>query len=84
MAKAVFLAGTFNAWDPDAILLTKDAGGAWSVTIEMRPGRYEFKFVVDGRWCCENYCPGTGHWCPHDCVGNSLGSMNRVVELEWE
>ncbi|GMU21702.1 MAG: hypothetical protein AMXMBFR13_17920 [Phycisphaerae bacterium] len=82
MAKAVFLAGTFNAWDPDAIPLTQDAIGEWSVTIEMRPGRYEFKFVVDGRWCCESYCPGTGHCCPYECVGNGLGSTNRVVEVE--
>ncbi|GMU21711.1 MAG: hypothetical protein AMXMBFR13_18010 [Phycisphaerae bacterium] len=81
-AKAVFLAGTFNAWNPNAVPLTKSPIGDWSVAVELPPGRYEFKFVVDGRWCCEGYCPGTGHCCPYECVDNGLGSMNRVIEVE--
>ena len=58
-AQAVFLAGIFNGWDPAATPMIKDAKGNWDVALALPPGRYEFKFVVDGQWCCEPGCDGT-------------------------
>lgn len=28
--------------------MTRDAGGRWTATVQLLPGRYEYKFVVDG------------------------------------
>ena len=79
-AKAVFLAGMFNGWKPDATPMVKGSEGEWSVNMKLPPGRHEFKFVVDGQWCCEPGCEGPHHGCPK-CVPNSCGTMNRVIEV---
>ena len=51
-AEAVTLAGSFNNWSRDAQPMTVDpATGAWTVTIELMEGEYQYKFVVDGsKW----------------------------------
>lgn len=79
-ARAVFLAGTFNGWDPKATPMTKDTQGNWGVPVDLPPGRHEFKFVIDGQWCCEPGCEGPLHGCPK-CVPNSFGTMNRLIEV---
>jgi 1,4-alpha-glucan branching enzyme len=76
----VCVAGTFNGWDPAATPLTRRADGSWAVTLDLPPGRYEFKFVADGRWCCEPGGEEPGPGCP-GCVPNPFGTMNRVVEV---
>jgi len=79
-ARAVFLAGTFNQWNTKAAPMKKGADGNWATAIELPPGRHEFKFVVDGVWCCEPGCDGTNRNCPK-CVPNAFGTMNRVIEV---
>lgn len=81
MAKAVFVAGTFNDWKPDAASLHLDpADGRWRITLPLPPGRYEYKFAVDGQWCCEPGCEDEYRGCPQ-CVPNDFGTMNRVLEV---
>jgi hypothetical protein len=58
---------------------TKD--GMWSTDVALEPGRYEFKFVVDGRWCCEVDDKGLSEG-GEGCVPNDFGTMNRVIEIE--
>ena len=48
-AEGVSLAGSFNGWDPHALHMAKD-NYAWVCKLELAPGTYEYKFVVDGRW----------------------------------
>lgn len=60
--------------------MIKDAEGNWGVAVALAPGRYEFKFVVDGAWCCEPGCDETNRDC-HKCVPNEFGTMNRVLEV---
>lgn len=79
-AREVRLAGTFNGWSPTSTPLTKSANGQWTATLPLHPGRYEFKFLVDGVWCCEPGCDGPHHGCPN-CVGNAQGTMNRVINV---
>ena len=61
-------------------LLTQRDDGTWAITLDLPPGRYEYKFVVDGQWCCEPGCDGTNRDCPK-CVPNAFGTMNRFVEV---
>ena len=49
-ASKVSIAGAFNNWNPDEKLLEKNADGKWSITIELAPGTYEYKFLKDGDW----------------------------------
>jgi hypothetical protein len=76
----MFLAGTFNGWKPDATPMTRNGEGDWSVALDLPPGRHEYKFVVDGDWCCEPGCGDRNYQCPH-CAVNTYGTMNRVIEV---
>lgn len=49
-AKTVSLAGEFNQWSTTANLMTKNESGVWTTSIALKPGRYPYKFVVDGSW----------------------------------
>jgi 1,4-alpha-glucan branching enzyme len=81
-AKAVFLAGTFNEWNQEATPMERVSAEEWRAEMALPPGQFEYKFVVDGVWCCE---PGSedNSQLPH-CVPNSFGTMNRVIEVRNE
>ena len=60
-AKTVHVAGEFNSWldntdgkvtGHDEWKLQNDGAGSWRLTTAIAPGRYKFKYVVDGgdRW----------------------------------
>jgi hypothetical protein len=48
-AHSVTLVGSFNDWEPTP-LSDKNDDGIWRVQLKLPPGRYEYAFVVDGRW----------------------------------
>jgi len=82
-AGSVFLAGTFNVWDPSACPMKRVTGGMWQVTLQLTPGVYEYKFWVEGEWVCK---PGVDELDPtllsdSDCVPNVYGTANRRVEV---
>ena len=69
-ASSVFLAGTFNGWDPEEYLLSRDKKGDWSTAINLFLGVYEYQFIVDGEWkedpgCLDRYFNGHGGY---NCV----------------
>lgn len=78
-ARQVYLAGTFNDWSTTATPLKKTSDGEWQVALQLLPARYEFKFLVDGAWCCELSCDGPHQGCPK-CVANPFGTMNRFID----
>jgi len=49
-AREVFVAGSFNDWDPRATPLRRDPLGDWSVDVELPPGEYRYRLLVDGEW----------------------------------
>ena len=48
-AHHVSVAGTFNKWKVDANVLTKQENGVWTISIPLKPGEYNYMFVVDGK-----------------------------------
>jgi len=70
-AKKVTVAGTFNSWDANSLLAKKDRKGNWTVKVALNPGRYEYKFVVDGSWVTDPVCK--------ENISNTVGSANSVV-----
>jgi len=73
-AKEVYFAGDFNNWDTGAHPMKKDKNGNWKVTLDLRPGRYEYRFFADGRWENDPGCSS--------CVPNEFGSKNCVKIVE--
>ncbi len=49
-ARAVFVAGSFNNWQPTATPLEPTGDGRWVVQLSLSPGRYEYRFIADGDW----------------------------------
>ena len=49
-AQTVFAGGTFNNWSATATPLVFVGGTRWSKDLLLPPGRYEYRFVVDGEW----------------------------------
>ena len=55
-ARMVQAAGDFNGWNPSRTPLEQTSNGAWTVTIPLEPGRYEYQFVVDGKqWIADPF-----------------------------
>jgi hypothetical protein len=48
-AKNVAVVGDFNAWEATS-LADDNEDGIWTASIPLPPGRYEYAFVIDGRW----------------------------------
>lgn len=49
-AHEVFIAGSFNDWQPTATPLNPSDDGNWVVELSLPPGRYEYRFIADGEW----------------------------------
>jgi 1,4-alpha-glucan branching enzyme len=69
-ASSVVVAGSFNNWDTQKTRLQRD-GDAWKSNIPLAPGRYEYRFIVDGEWITDPNCK--------ECVRNDYGSTNSVL-----
>ncbi|MFL5518083.1 MAG: glycoside hydrolase family 13 [Gemmatimonadales bacterium] len=49
-ASRVAVVGDFNDWDPAATPLRRtDDGAIWTVELHLKPGRYHYTFLIDGR-----------------------------------
>ncbi|MGB2982271.1 MAG: isoamylase early set domain-containing protein [Candidatus Bipolaricaulia bacterium] len=48
-AGSVAVVGDFNAWEATP-LSDDNQDGIWTASIPLSPGRYEYAFVIDGRW----------------------------------
>ena len=73
-ASQVSLCGEFNDWSPDAGPMTRHEDGHWEAIVALRPGRYEYKFLVDGEWLTDPAVAQT--------VRNQFGSLNSVIVVE--
>ena len=64
-AKIVALAGTFNNWNQSQTLCARESDG-WLCRLDLKPGKYAYKFVIDGNWITDPANPqsendGQGH-----------------------
>jgi 1,4-alpha-glucan branching enzyme len=73
-AQKVVLGGDFNDWSAEAHPMTKDKSGTWKKTLVLPPGRFEYKFLVDGRWRND---PRNKETC-----ANCFGTHNNVLVIE--
>jgi 1,4-alpha-glucan branching enzyme len=73
-AAEVSVAGAFNAWDPRANPLTKGEDGVFRATMDIAPGSYEYKFVVDGTWMEDPANP--------DVAQDPYGGKNYVLTVK--
>ena len=54
-AKEVYIVGDFNHWKMnEASRLAKLEDGNWQAKLPLTPGKYRYKFVVDGEWLLDS------------------------------
>ena len=71
-AKKVCVAGSFNNWHAAALPL-KPRGDEWVGEVKLAPGRYEYLFVVDGRWLPDP--------AARETVPNPFGGFNSLLSV---
>jgi len=71
-ARSVNVAGDFNDWSGDP--MTRDSRGTWTKTMDLAPGTYAYKFVVNGnKWVID----------PNNPSRKMIrGSQNSIVTVE--
>jgi 1,4-alpha-glucan branching enzyme len=72
-ATSVYIAGSFNHWQPESKTLHSAGGGRWFKETALVPGTYEYCLVVDGQWMPD---PRAGETVP-----NPFGGRNSVLRV---
>jgi len=74
-AGSVQVAGDFNNWQPEQTPMQKVGdSGVWQTEMNLSPGRYRYRLVVDGQWQQDPYNELTEL--------NPFGGFNSVVEIK--
>ncbi len=70
-AKLVQVAGDFNNWVNETLENTGHKEGLWEKFIPLSPGRYRYKFIVDGEWTVD----------PQNAISepNPYGGIDSVI-----
>lgn len=71
--RTVAVAGDFSSWD--YLHMEKVQDSCWSITIEIKPGRYQYGFLIDG----EQWVPDPGSLRQ---VSDGFGGVNSVLIVE--
>ncbi|MEI6219069.1 MAG: glycogen-binding domain-containing protein [bacterium] len=69
----VYVAGTFNGWNPRKHKLNF-SDGVYSAYGLLSPGKHEYKFVINDRWHCDPNCL---EWTP-----DGHGAMNSIIVVK--
>lgn len=72
-AKQVGVAGSFNDWRPERTPLVQIGNGRWVGDLNVKPGRHEYLFVVDGQWLPDPNAK--------ESVQNPFGGKNSVLTV---
>ena len=73
--RRLFIAGDFNNWSASATPLTQNPDlGVCEACVDLPPGRYRYRLIVDGQWMKDPY---NSHVEP-----NPFGEPANVVELK--
>lgn len=74
MAQTVHLVGDFTDWDKKPIQMKKQKNGVWKTTVSLKPGRYHYRYLVDGEWRNDP--------CSTSQAENPFGSTNSVRDVQ--
>ncbi|MBL8074138.1 MAG: isoamylase early set domain-containing protein [Nitrospira sp.] len=74
-ARSVSVAGDFNGWNPAHTPLERSDGGVWTATIALKPGRYQYMFVIDGKqWVADPLAT--------EAETDGFGAQNAVLDVD--
>lgn len=71
-AKQVRVTGEFSNWSREGLIMNRDPDDrVWKVTVDIAPGEYEYRFIVDGVWIRD---PNN-----KDYIRNEFGQENSLL-----
>jgi chromosome partitioning protein len=73
-AKNVQIAGDFNGWQPQQTIMKATQDGKWELALELAPGKYRYRMVVDGHWQQDPY--------NEQAELNPFGEFNSILEVK--
>lgn len=73
-AEKVFVAGSFNGWSKEATPLKAEEKGVFRTALALKPGKYTYKFVVDGAWTTDKENPRQ--------EADDFGGNNSFLKIE--
>ncbi|NOR29061.1 MAG: hypothetical protein GQ540_11095, partial [Lutibacter sp.] len=62
----------FSRWNENYFSMLKTEDG-WELTLQLRPGEYEYKFIVDGEWITDTENPLMNN--------NEFDGFNSVIRI---
>jgi glycosidase len=82
--RTVSLRGSFNGWGETPM---KKEDGSWTITLDLEPGEYQYKFFINGQWpkdMCHDPTFGTPMVDPTaaGCVDDGFGGQNAVIVVQ--
>ena len=72
-AASVLIAGDFTRWGTAPVSLVKEDNGVWKTTLALKPGKYQYRLLVDGQWQNDPHC--------QELQPNEFGSANCVLSV---
>jgi chromosome partitioning protein len=70
-AESVAVTGDFTDWSVQGMPLKTRDDGVWELELDVEPGCYEYKFIVDGVWKVDPENP--------ERVRNNYGQLNSIL-----
>lgn len=71
-AEKVYLAGSFNNWREDELLM-QSTGSGWILPVYLSEGTHTYRFIADGKWFIDPANP--------DKLPNEFNDFNSVIRL---
>jgi chromosome partitioning protein len=72
-ARNVQIAGDFNSWTPEGNEM-EFSNGVWRAIVALEPGRYRYRYVVDGNWKADPLNA--------EVESSPYGDYNSVIDLK--
>ncbi|MCZ6836635.1 MAG: isoamylase early set domain-containing protein [Planctomycetota bacterium] len=70
--RKISVAGDFNGWSPGVTMLKlREDSGVFQALVDMPPGKYQYRIVIDGKWQADRY--------NEEMQLNAYGEPNSVI-----
>jgi len=82
---SVSLRGSFNSWGE--WLMEKQSDGTWSITVDLEPGEYQYKFYINGKWPQDMSIAHAGGPVDPNAVGyinDGFSGQNAICRIKEE
>lgn len=73
-AKEVYIVGDFNEWKLDTTSRMEHDNGTWKKKMDLTPGKYRYRFVIDGKWTEDAGNPSKAM--------NPYGTLDSLIEVD--